>query len=70
MRNIFHNSISILKRGNNEGCCYILIDKLELQMTSRLKLQWTLYNISVDTAPIVATLYWGIAYDGKFCGNI
>lgn len=39
-------------------------------MTSRLKLQWTLYNISVDTAPIVATLYWGIAYDGKFCGNI
>lgn len=40
-------------------------EKPELQMTQRLKLQWTLYNISVVTAPIVATMYWSIAYDGS-----
>ncbi|VDI79169.1 Hypothetical predicted protein [Mytilus galloprovincialis] len=33
-------------------------------MIKRLKWQWTLYNISVGSAPIVAILYWVIAYDG------
>lgn len=33
-------------------------------MTKRLKIQWVLYNISCDTGPIVAALYWSIAYDG------
>lgn len=39
--------------------------KRELKMTKRLKIQWVLYNISCDSAPIVAALYWSIAYDGS-----
>ncbi|XP_063431882.1 protein rolling stone-like [Mytilus trossulus] len=39
--------------------------KKDLQMIKRLKWQWTLYNISVGTAPLVAILYWVIAYDGS-----
>ncbi|KAK3098960.1 hypothetical protein FSP39_024726 [Pinctada imbricata] len=38
--------------------------KEHMGKSKRLKVQWLLYNLSVDTAPIVTILFWTIAYDG------
>ncbi|KAK3595184.1 hypothetical protein CHS0354_002790 [Potamilus streckersoni] len=39
--------------------------KVILQNSRRIKFQWLLHNLSCNAAPVVAILFWTLAYDGS-----